>query len=167
MLTAYFQSFKTALVVLSVLPGVLAGSLLLLWLTGNTVNIQSFMGAIMAIGVAVSNAILLVSKAEQLRQLPDHNMSVGAQAAFNRFRPIIMTSIAMIAGMLPMSLGLGDTGKQTAPLGIAVVGGLLFSVFTSLWLVPIVYDRLTGRKKPVPVSLDPNDENSIHYDKSK
>ncbi len=165
MLTAYFQSFRLSLTVLSVLPGVLAGSLLLLWLTGNTVNIQSFMGIIMAIGVAVSNAILLVSKAEQLRGLPTVSGNIGAQAAVNRFRPIIMTSIAMIAGMFPMALGLGDTGKQTAPLGIAVTGGLLFSIFTSLWLVPIVYDLLAGHQKKMAVSLDPNDENSFYYDK--
>lgn len=167
MLTAYFQSFRLSLTVLSVLPGVLAGALLLLWLTGNTLNIQSFMGIIMAIGVAVSNAILLVSKAEQLRSSSTVSGNIGALAAVNRFRPIIMTSFAMIAGMLPMALGLGDTGKQTAPLGIAVTGGLLFSIFTSLWLVPIVYDLLAGHQKKMAISLDPNDENSLYYDKNQ
>jgi multidrug efflux pump subunit AcrB len=154
------------LVVLAVLPGVLAGSLLLLWFTGNTLNIQSFMGCIMAIGVAVANAILLVSNAEQLRR--ENIMdSIGARAAANRLRPILMTSIAMVAGMLPMSLGLGESGKQIAPLGIAVIGGLLFSIFTSLWLVPIVYDLIIGHRRSTRASLDPNDENSIHYDTSK
>lgn len=166
MLTAYFQSFRLSLVVLAVLPGVLAGSLLMLWGTANTLNIQSFMGCIMAIGVAVANAILVVSNAEQLRA--ENSMgSIGARAAANRLRPILMTSIAMIAGMLPMSLGLGESGKQTAPLGIAVIGGLLFSIFTSLWLVPVVYDLMIGHKRSASISLDPNDENSIYHDTSK
>ena len=164
MLTAYFQSFKLSITVLSVLPGVLAGAVLLLWITGNTMNIQSFMGTIMAVGVAVANAILLVVNAEQLRRQPNNTGMVGAQAAANRFRPIVMTSVAMIAGMIPMSLGLGDAGKQTAPLAIAVIGGLLFSTFISLWLVPLVYDLLIGNKRVTGVSLDPNDETSVYYD---
>jgi len=118
----------------------------------------------MAVGVAVANAILLVSNAEQLRRGQNNTGMIGAQAATNRFRPIIMTSVAMIAGMIPMSLGLGDTGKQTAPLAIAVIGGLLFSTFISLWLVPLVYDLLIGNKRVTPVSLDPNDETSVYYD---
>lgn len=166
MLTAYFQSFRLTLSVLSVLPGVLAGSLLLLWITGNTLNIQSFMGTIMAVGVAVANSILLVSNAESIRSQKNTSLLVGAQAAANRLRPILMTSVAMIAGMLPMSLGLGESGKQTAPLGIAVIGGLLFSIFMSLWLVPLVYDLLIGRRNASHSSLDPNDENSVYYDKN-
>jgi multidrug efflux pump subunit AcrB len=166
MLAAYFQSFKLSITVLSVFPGVIAGSLFLIWFTGNTLNIQSFMGSIMAIGVAVSNAILLVSNAELLRSQQINTDSIGSLAARNRLRPILMTSFAMIAGMLPMSLGLGESGKQTAALGIAVIGGLLFSTFISLWLVPLVYDKIIGRKKIPKVSLDPNDENSIYYDKN-
>jgi multidrug efflux pump subunit AcrB len=77
-----------------------------------------------------------------------------------------MTSFAMIVGMIPVSLGMGDGGKQTAPLGIAVIGGLLFSIFMSLWLLPLVYDLVMGKKRPRNVSLDPNDENSIYYDKN-
>jgi multidrug efflux pump subunit AcrB len=164
LLMAYFQSIKLSLTVLSVLPGVLAGAVLLLWITGNTMNIQSFMGTIMAVGVAVANAILLVSNAEQLRRGEHSTGMIGAQAAINRFRPIVMTSVAMIAGMIPMSLGLGDTGKQTAPLAIAVIGGLLFSTFISLWLVPLVYDMVIGNKRVTPVSFDPNDETSLYYD---
>lgn len=166
MLAAYFQSFKLSLTVLSVFPGVLAGSMLLLWLTGNTLNIQSFMGSIMAIGVAVANAILLVSNAEQLRSQQLNTTSIGSQAAANRLRPILMTSLAMIAGMIPMSLGLGESGKQTAALGIAVIGGLLFSTFISLWLVPLVYDWIIGKQKIINTSLDPNDETSIYYDRN-
>jgi multidrug efflux pump subunit AcrB len=165
MLAAYFQSFRLALVVLAAFPGVLAGALFLIWITGNTLNIQSFMGCIMAIGVAVANSILLVSNGEQLRNSPTNTGLVGAQAAANRLRPILMTSVAMIAGMMPMALGLGESGKQTAPLAIAVIGGLLFSTFISLWLVPLVYDLIIGQKRPANNSLDPNDENSIYYDK--
>jgi multidrug efflux pump subunit AcrB len=166
MLTAYFQSFKLSLAILSVFPGVIAGSMFLLWITGNTINIQSFMGCIMAIGVAVANAILLVSNAELIRSQQDnnHSVSIGSQAATNRIRPILMTSLAMIAGMLPMALGFVESGKQTAALGIAVIGGLLFSTFISLWLVPLVYDWIIGKNKSTSTSLDPNDENSIYYD---
>jgi multidrug efflux pump subunit AcrB len=164
LLAAYFQSFKLSLTVLAVFPGVLAGSMLLLWLTGNTLNIQSFMGSIMALGVAVANAILLVSNAELIRSQQINTGMIGAQAAANRFRPIIMTSIAMIAGMIPMAIGLGEGSKQTTPLAIAVIGGLLFSSLISLWFIPLVYDLVMGNKKSINNSLDPNDENSIYYD---
>lgn len=162
MIAAWFQSFRLSLAVLSVFPGVIAGSMFLLWVTGNTLNIQSFMGSIMAIGVAVSNAILIVSNAELLRRQGDQTM-VGSRAAANRFRPIVMTSLAMIAGMLPMALGIGEGGKQTAPLGVAVIGGLLFSTFISLWLVPLSYDLLIGNKRASTASLDPDDPNSTYY----
>lgn len=163
--TAYFQSLKLSLLILSVLPAVLAGSLLSLWLTGNTVNIQSFMGCIMAVGVAVSNAVLLISKAEQLRVSSiQHTISIGAQAAAARFRPIIMTGIAMIAGMVPMALGLGESGKQTSPLGIAVIGGLVFSTVASLLLLPVLYNWVIGKSKKHNNSFDPSDENSLYYD---
>ncbi|NCI45049.1 efflux RND transporter permease subunit [Sediminibacterium soli] len=165
MLAAYFQSFKLSLVVLSVVPAVLAGSLLMLLITGNSLNIQSFMGCIMAIGVAIANAILLVANAQDIRRDPATRFA-GAHAAANRLRPIIMTSIAMVAGMLPMSLGIGEGGKQTAPLGIAVIGGLLFSIVASLWLLPIVYDFFIKKTAGAGVSLDPDDKNSIYYDKN-
>lgn len=162
MLTAYFQSLRLALSVLAALPCVLAGSMLLLWITGNTMNIQSFMGCIMAVGVSIANAILLVSNAESIRKTGDH-VSAGLQAVGNRLRPILMTTIAMIAGMIPMSLGLGETGKQTAPLGIAVIGGLFFSMIGSLWIVPLAYGKLIS-KKTSSASLDPTDKYSSYYD---
>nr|MBA4140931.1 efflux RND transporter permease subunit [Segetibacter sp.] len=166
MLTAYFQSLRLSLIVLSIFPGVLAGSMLLLWATGNTLNIQSFMGSIMALGVAAANAILLISNAEFIRSQANHLPNIGVQAAANRLRPILMTSLAMIVGMVPMSLGLGESGQQTAPLGIAVIGGLLFSLFISLLFLPVVYDWALESKKIVPVSLDPSDEQSIYYEKN-
>lgn len=166
MLTAYFQSIRLTFSVLSVLPGVLAGSTLLLWITGNTLNIQSFMGCIMAVGVAISNAILLVSAAESIRK-QNHSPSLpGAQAIQQRFRPILMTSAAMIAGMIPMSSGLGEGGQQAAPLGIAVIGGLLFSTITTLWLVPVAYDLLLRGRGPKSASLDPTDENSFYFEQN-
>jgi multidrug efflux pump subunit AcrB len=166
MLTAYFQSLRLSLIVISIFPGVLAGSMLLLWITGNTLNIQSFMGSIMALGVAAANAILLISNAELIRSQPGHLPNIGSQAAANRLRPILMTSLAMIAGMIPMSLGLGESGQQTAPLAIAVIGGLLFSGFISLLFLPVVYDWAIGNKKIIAVSLDPNDDQSIYYEKN-
>ena len=171
LLTAWFQSVKLAGTVLFVVPGVLAGSLLLLWITGNTMNIQSFMGCIMAVGVAVSNAVLLVTGAEALRGVDAQagiagGLSAGARAAANRLRPIVMTGLAMIAGMIPMSLGLGESGRQTAPLGIAVIGGLMVGTLITLCLIPVVYDAVTGKRKAVSHSYDPTDEQSKYYDQA-
>ena len=163
MLTGYFQSLRLALSVLSVLPGVLAGAVGLVWLTGYSINIQSFMGAIMAMGIAVANAILLVTSAEAIRKA-GAGTNIGAEAAGNRLRPIIMTSLAMVVGMLPMALGLGESGRQTAPLAIAVIGGLIISMIMSLWMLPLVYDRIAARRRGAAVSLDPTDKNSIYYD---
>ena len=176
LLTAWFQSVKLSLTVLFVVPGVLAGSLALLWLTGNTMNIQSFMGCIMAVGVAVSNAVLLVAAAERIRSegtgdvndearaSGDRAIGAGVRSASGRLRPIVMTSLAMIAGMIPMALGLGESGRQTAPLGIAVIGGLLFSTLITLCLIPVLYDWVTGNKKGVSASYDPTDEHSKYFD---
>lgn len=119
MLAASFQSFKISLATVSILPAVLAGSVGFLLLTGHTLNIQSYMGTIMAVGVAVANAILYVTNAEDLRK---SGASKGYfSAAGNRLRPILMTSFAMIAGMTPMALGFGEGGDQVAPLGVAMV----------------------------------------------
>src|SRR5205814_1521261 len=129
LLTANFQSLKLSLIVVSTTPAVIAGVALTLWLTGTTLNIQSFMGAIMAVGVAVANAILLVTFAERSRMGGAQPHAAAVEGAQSRLRPILMTSIAMIAGMLPMALGLGEGGEQTAPLGLAVVGGLAVATF--------------------------------------
>ncbi len=167
LLTAWFQSVKLSLTVLFVVPGVLAGSMLLLWLTGNTMNIQSFMGCIMAVAVAVSNAVLLISNAEDLRSDTGREITgSGMQAAENRLRPILMTSLAMIAGMIPMSLGFGEGSKQTAALGIAVIGGLLFSTMTTLCLIPVLYDWITSHRKVVSASYDPTDKRSTYFDQT-
>jgi multidrug efflux pump subunit AcrB len=158
----YFQSFRVAVVTLSVIPAVVAGALLLLYLTGNTLNIQSYMGAIMAVGVAIANAVLFITNAEQLRK--SGATAFQMTAAGNRLRPILMTSTAMIAGMIPMALGLTEGGDQTAPLGMAVIGGLLFSAVSVLFFLPHVYQWLAGRKAYRAVSLYPDDITPHHND---
>jgi multidrug efflux pump subunit AcrB len=165
MLTVYFQSFKLSLVVLSIIPSVMAGSVLLLLLTGSTLNIQSYMGMIMAVGVAVANAILFITNAEQSRRLHEKNAFITAVG--NRLRPILMTSLAMIAGMIPMSLGLGEGGDQTAPLARAVIGGLLFSLISTVLFLPLIYQAWVGKAKYKNASLDPDDTQSKFYDEEK
>ena len=161
LLAASFQSFRLAIVGLSTVPAVLAGSLGLLWLTGQTLNIQSFMGCIMALGVAIANAILLLTSAQTIRRTsPDRAALTGAAT---RLRPILMTSLAMIAGMIPMASGLGEGGGQTAPLGIAVIGGLLFSTLSTLLMLPLVFRALIGVRASNSPSLDPTDPDSRQY----
>jgi multidrug efflux pump subunit AcrB len=162
MLTVYFQSFKLSLTVLSIIPAVIAGSVLLLLLTGHTLNIQSYMGTIMAVGVAVANAILFVTNAEYYRK-NDFSSDYTGKGAYNRLRPIMMTSLAMIAGMVPMAIGMGEGGDQTAPLGMAVIGGLIFSLFSTLIFLPLVYSRIIGKNPYKNPSLDPEDESSKNF----
>lgn len=165
LLAANFQSFRLSFTILSVIPAVVAGSFLLLFLAGKTLNIQSFMGCIMAIGVAVANAILLITKGESIRREDNQLSNIGFPAAQARLRPILMTSFAMIAGMAPMAMGLGEGGEQTSPLGIAVIGGLLFSTLTTLFIMPLVYNAVTNKKTYRNISLDPDDTASRFYDK--
>jgi multidrug efflux pump subunit AcrB len=153
-MAVFFQSFRVALATLSVVPAVVAGALFLLFITGSTLNIQSYMGVIMAVGVAIANSVLFITNAEQLRRTGMLNAQL--EAAGNRLRPILMTSVAMIAGMIPMALGLTEGGDQTAPLGIAVIGGLLFSAPCVLFFLPPAYQWLAGRKAYKPVSLYPD-----------
>lgn len=158
LLAANFQSLKLALVVISTTPAVIAGVALTLWLTGTTLNIQSFMGAIMAVGVAVANAILLVTFAERSRIEGAQPDAAAVEGAQSRLRPILMTSFAMIAGMLPMALGLGEGGEQTAPLGRAVVGGLAVATFATLLILPSVFAIVQARAHRRSASLDPDEE---------
>ena len=163
MLTVNFQSFRLSLIILSIVPAVVTGSVLLLLITGKTLNIQSYMGTIMAVGVAVANAILYITNAEHLRK-KDYQSDFTITAAYNRSRPILMTSLAMIAGMIPLSLGLGEGGDQSSPLGVAVIGGLLFSTLSTLIFLPLLYSEIMGNKPYKNPSLDPEDENSIYYE---
>jgi multidrug efflux pump subunit AcrB len=161
-MSVYFQSFRISLVTLSVIPAVIAGSLFMLFITGTTMNIQSYMGTIMAVGVAIANAVLFITSAEFARK--NNALQPNMEAAANRLRPILMTSAAMIAGMIPMALGLTEGGDQTAPLGKAVIGGMIFSAVAVLFFLPHVYQWLAGRKIYNQVSLDPDDPNSKNYD---
>ncbi|MEX0981972.1 MAG: efflux RND transporter permease subunit [Bacteroidales bacterium] len=163
MLAASFQSFKVALATVSILPAVVGGSILLLLLAGHTLNIQSYMGAIMAVGVAVANSILYVTNAEDLREQGDKQPYFSASS--NRLRPIMMTSFAMIAGMTPMALGLGEGGDQIAPLGVAVIGGLFFSMISTLIFLPLIYRALVGKYTFKSVSLNPLESHSKYFEK--
>jgi len=164
LLIAHFQSVRLALAVVSTVPAVLAGVVVALLATGTTLNIQSAMGAIMAVGVAVANAILLVTFAEKARVASADPAGAAIEGGRTRLRPILMTSCAMIAGMLPLALGMGEGGDQTAPLGRAVVGGLLFATFATLFFLPPVFAVLTGRKV-ASASLDPDDPGSRHFNR--
>jgi multidrug efflux pump subunit AcrB len=193
LLAAYFQSLRVALIVIGTIPAVLAGVVVSLALTGSTLNIQSFMGAIMAIGVAVANAILLVTFAEQFRRARsasaiarslNHDVTADAEAArvagvpawalspeyghaagaaiygaTSRLRPILMTTFAMIAGMIPVAFG----AEQLAPLGRAVIGGLAASTTTTLFVLPSIFALVQGRAGSASPSLDPDDATSSHY----
>jgi multidrug efflux pump subunit AcrB len=155
LLIVLFQSGLDPLVVMMAVPGAFAGILWMLVATGTTLNVESFMGAIMAVGIAVSNSILLVSFANQARaERPGLSADEAAvEAAQTRLRPVLMTALAMILGMLPMALALGEGGEQNAPLGRAVIGGLLMATLTTLFVVPTVYTILR-RKPPVAHALD-------------
>ncbi|HWN65367.1 MAG TPA: efflux RND transporter permease subunit [Candidatus Binatus sp.] len=142
-----FQSWTDPFIIIMALPGALCGIIWMLFLSGTTLNVPSLMGAIMAIGVATANSILVVTFANDERCAHENKNSFDAAlaAGFTRLRPVIMTALAMIIGMLPMSLGLGEGGEQNAPLGRAVIGGLLVATVTTLFFVPVVYSLL--RKK--------------------
>lgn len=163
MLTANFQSFKVSLTILTTVPFVIFGSLLLLKLTGSTINMQSYMGIIMAIGVSISNAVLLISNAETLRLENKNAFQSAITATGLRIRPIIMTTLAMTAGMLPMAIGFGEGGDQVSPFGRAIIGGLVASTFSVLIILPLVFAWVMGKSKIQSPSLDPEDENSIHF----
>ena len=162
MLMANFQSVRLAFAVISTVPAVLAGVVLVLWLTRTTLNIQSAMGAIMSVGVAVANAILLVTFAEKSRVASANPIAAAIEGARTRLRPILMTSFAMIAGMLPLALGLGEGGDQTAPLGRAVLGGLAAATLATIFILPCVFALVTTRKVR-SASLDPDDSESAHH----
>lgn len=163
MLAANFQSFKVSLVVLCTAPAVLVGSLVLLMLTGSTLNLQSYMGMIMSVGVSISNAVLLVTNAEELRMRHGNALLAAKEAASVRLRPILMTSVAMVVGMIPMASGLGEGGSQAAPLGRAVIGGLVASTFAALFILPLVFAWVQEKTTTDSVSLDPEDKESKFY----
>ncbi len=163
MLAANFQSFKVSAIVLASVPAVIVGSLTLLLLTGSTLNLQSYMGIIMSVGVSISNAVLLITNAEELRLRNGNAVSAAYESASLRLRPILMTALAMIVGMVPMALGSGDGGDQASPLGRAVIGGLFTSTFATLFILPLVFAWGQGKTSIQSVSLDPEDKESKFY----
>ena len=162
LLAANFQSLRLAFVVVSTVPAVLMGVVLMLFVTRTTLNVQSFMGGIMAIGVAVANAILLVTFAEQARVHGTSPLQTAIEAAHSRMRPVLMTSAAMIAGMVPMALALGEGAEATAPLGRAVIGGLAAATVATLIVLPSVYSLVQQSARVGSPSMDPDDPASAH-----
>ncbi len=160
LLAANYQSFKVSLSVLCTIPAVLLGALVFLLMTGCTLNLQSYMGIIMSTAVSVANAILIVTNAEKLRiEYNNDVIKAATVSASVRLRPILMTSLAMIAGMIPMASGMGEAGDQTAPLGRAVIGGLIASTFAALYIVPQCYAWLQQKATLKSPSLLPENLN--------
>ncbi|MFD0793447.1 efflux RND transporter permease subunit [Mucilaginibacter litoreus] len=157
LLAANYQSLKLSLTVLSTVPAVILGSLLMLLLTGSTLNLQSYMGMIMSTGVSVANAILIVTNAEKLRLDYRDATRASITSASIRLRPILMTSFAMIAGMIPMASGLGEAGEQSAPLGRAVIGGLIASTIAALFILPLVFAWVQNKTTYTSPSLMPDE----------
>lgn len=145
LMVANFQSWLQPLAIMMAVPGALAGVLWMLVLTGTTINVESMMGAIMAVGVGVANGNLLIIFANELREDGRDAIAAAIEAAATRFRPILMTALAMILGMLPMALALGEGSEQSAPLGRAVIGGLLFATMMTLFVVPAAYSLMSGQ----------------------
>jgi multidrug efflux pump subunit AcrB len=164
LLTAYFQSPRLALAAVSAVPGVLCGIVVMLLLTGTTLNIESFMGAIMCIGVSVSNSVMLVTFIAMEWQKGKAVPEAARAGAQDRLRPILMTACAMTVGMVPMALALEQGSEMQAPLGRAVIGGLVVSTFVTLFIVPSIFALLMGRRTAQSPSLHPDDPASAHYD---
>ncbi len=144
-----FQSWLDPFIIITALPGALSGILWMLYITRTTFSVPSLMGAIMSIGVATSNSILLITFANDRRELGDSAVLAAQAAGFTRLRPVLMTALALILGMLPMALGLGEGGEQNAPLGRAVIGGSTIATLTTLFFVPMVYSTLRRKRTPI------------------
>ncbi len=157
-----FQSWLDPLVIITALPAALAGIIWMLFASQTTLSVPALTGAIMCMGVATANSILVVSFARE--RLAEHGDAAVAavEAGFTRFRPVLMTALAMIIGMAPMALGLGEGGEQNAPLGRAVIGGLIFATIATLMFVPVVFSIVHGRKasqaEAAPVRQGPSGE---------
>jgi multidrug efflux pump subunit AcrB len=151
-----FQSWTDPLIIIMALPGAFTGILWMLFLTHTTFNVESMMGAIMSIGVATANSILMITFAnEQLRE-GKTALHAAIAAGHTRLRPVLMTALAMIIGMVPMALGLGDGGEQNAPLGRAVIGGLLLATVATLFFVPVVFSVIRRKTRPREMANDPD-----------
>jgi multidrug efflux pump subunit AcrB len=142
-----FQSWLDPFVMISALPAALTGIAWILLVTHTTISVPALMGTIMCMGVATANSILLVSFATEQMEAGKDPVTAALEAGFTRFRPVLMTALAMIIGMFPMALGLGDGGEQNAPLGRAVIGGLLFATISTLFFVPTFFSLLHGLRQ--------------------
>jgi multidrug efflux pump subunit AcrB len=163
MLTAYFESPRLALSAIGAVPGVLSGVVLILFVTRTTLNIESFMGSIMCIGVSLANSVMMVSFIARDWRDGKNTFEAAWSGAQERLRPILMTACAMTVGMIPMALALEHGTEMQAPLGRAVIGGLVFSTFATLFIVPAVFALLMGNKPAVSLSVHPDDPESVHY----
>ena len=141
-LVVNFQSWLDPLIIIMALPGALAGIIWMLFVTHTTFTVPSLMGAIMAMGVATANSVLLINFADDRRRAGHSAVASAIDAGYARLRPVCMTAMAMVIGMLPMALGLGEGGEQNAPLGRAVIGGLVLATFFTLIIVPLIYGIL-------------------------
>jgi multidrug efflux pump subunit AcrB len=145
-----FQSWLDPLVIITALPAALAGIVWMLFLTHTTVSVPALTGAIMCMGVATANSVLMVSFARERMDAGDDAFKAASAAGFSRFRPVLMTALAMIIGMIPMALSLGEGAEQNAPLGRAVIGGLVFATVATLFFVPTVFVLIHGRHVDEP-----------------
>jgi len=156
-----FQSWIDPFVIITALPAALAGISWILFATGTTLSVPALTGAIMCMGVATANSILVVSFARERLEHTGNAVTAAIEAGFTRFRPVLMTALAMIIGMAPMALGLGEGGEQNAPLGRAVIGGLVFATVATLFFVPVVFSlahRASSRATVTDGDIDPNAE---------
>ncbi|OJW23027.1 MAG: hypothetical protein BGO49_28250 [Planctomycetales bacterium 71-10] len=164
LLTAYFQSPRLALISVGAVPGVLAGIATVLYLTGTSLNIESFMGSIMCLGVSVSNSVMLVTFMDEHWKGGSPSPEAAVKGAGDRLRPILMTACAMSVGMVPMALALERGSQMQAPLGRAVIGGLVMSTFATLLVVPSIFALVMGRRTAASPSIYPDDPESRFYD---
>ncbi len=166
LLTAYFQSPRLALISIGAVPGVLAGIVTILYFSNTTLNIESFMGSIMCLGVSVSNSVMMVTFMDEHWKSGKPATEAALQGASERLRPILMTACAMTVGMVPMALALERGSEMEAPLGRAVIGGLVMSTFATLLVLPSIFTLVIGRRKPRSPSLYPGNPASAHYDQA-
>jgi multidrug efflux pump subunit AcrB len=145
-----FQSLRDPLIIIAALPAALAGIVWMLFLTHTTVSVPALTGAIMCMGVATANSVLVISFAREQMEEGKDAISAALESGFTRLRPVLMTALAMIIGMIPMALGLGESGEQNAPLGRAVIGGLIFATFATLFFVPTVFTMVHRHDKGTP-----------------
>ena len=164
LLAANFQSLRLAFAIIATVPAVICGVIIMLLVTGTTLNVQSFMGAIMAIGVAVANSILFITFAEFSRREGKSSIDAAIEGGRGRVRAILMTASAMIVGMIPMAAGIGEGAKQTAPLARAVIGGLAAATIATLVILPSLYAILQNRATAGSPSLDPDDPESKYHE---